>query len=93
MVGEEKLERLADEAIKQIKDKKYYKDFEGEGFKETLLMGISHHKKQCVVKTEYLKICIFLYIPMGCIFFMKRKMCPFAPYPILTKTIFNVIIM
>jgi len=48
------LETLADEAIKQIKDKKYYKVFEGEGFKDILLMGIGHHKKQCVVKTEYI---------------------------------------
>ncbi|HHY24832.1 MAG TPA: AAA family ATPase, partial [Clostridiaceae bacterium] len=50
------LETLANEAIKQIKDKEYNKVFEGKGFKDTLLMGIGHHKKQCVVKTEYLKI-------------------------------------
>ena len=48
------LETLADEAIKQIKDKKYYKVFEGKGFKNILLMGIGHHKKQCVVKTEFI---------------------------------------
>jgi len=48
------LETLADEAIKQIKDKEYYKVFEGEGFKDILLMGIGHHKKQCIVKTEYI---------------------------------------
>jgi len=53
-VSEEKLETLADEAIKQIKGKEYYKVFEGEGFKDTLLMGIGHHRKQCVVKTEYI---------------------------------------
>ena len=53
-VQEEKLENLADEAIKQIADKKYYKTFEGKGFKDTMLMGISHHKKQCVVKIKYI---------------------------------------
>ncbi|HOJ12488.1 MAG TPA: PD-(D/E)XK nuclease domain-containing protein, partial [Clostridiales bacterium] len=53
-INEEKLETLVDEAIKQIKDKKYYKVFEGQGFKDILLMGIGHHKKQCVVKTEFI---------------------------------------
>jgi hypothetical protein len=50
------LETLANEAIKQIKNKEYYKVFEGEGFKDILLMGIGHHRKQCAVKTEYFEI-------------------------------------
>jgi hypothetical protein len=54
--SDKKLEDLADEAIKQIKDKEYYKIFEGGGFKDTLIMGISHHKKQCIVKIEYFKV-------------------------------------
>ena len=34
--------------------KNLIKVFKEGDFKETMLMGISHHKKQCVVKTEYI---------------------------------------
>ena len=49
-VGErDKLANISRDALKQIEEKKYYKNLEGQGIKEVRLVGIAFHKKEVAV--------------------------------------------
>lgn len=48
----EDIDKLSQEALAQIHDKKYYAAFQG----ETLLLGIAHHIKHCQIAWEMLHI-------------------------------------
>lgn len=46
------LERLSQEAVRQIEDKRYYAGLSG----EVLLMGIAHQKKECAIQTKIIEL-------------------------------------
>ena len=47
-----KMEKRADDALLQIKNKRYAEEFISDGFTEIIKMGVGFFKKQCVVKIE-----------------------------------------
>lgn len=47
-----KMEKKADDALLQIKDKRYAEEFISDGYTEIIKIGIGFFKKQCVVKIE-----------------------------------------
>ena len=47
-----KMEKRADDALLQIKNKRYAEEFISDGFTEIIKIGIGFFKKQCVVKIE-----------------------------------------
>ena len=52
--SEENLEKKADEALEQIKDKKYYVSLQDKGIKEIIFVGMAFHKKFVKIKSlEY----------------------------------------
>ena len=52
--SEENLEKKADEALEQIKDKKYYVSLQDKGIKEIIFVGMAFHKKFVKIKNlEY----------------------------------------
>ena len=46
------LERRADDALKQIEEKKYEMELRDDGYKNIIKYGISFFKKDCVVKIK-----------------------------------------
>ena len=50
--SEETLEQKADEALEQIKDKKYYIELEKRGIKEMTFLGIAFYKKLLKIKSS-----------------------------------------
>ena len=50
--SEETLEQKADEALEQIKDKKYYIELEKRGIKEMTFLGIAFYKKFLKIKSS-----------------------------------------
>ena len=52
--SEKNLEKKADEALEQIKDKKYYVSLQDKGIKEIIFVGMAFHKKFVKIKSlEY----------------------------------------
>ena len=50
--SEETLEKIAEEALEQIKDKKYYIELEKRGIKEMTFLGIAFYKKFLKIKSS-----------------------------------------
>ena len=46
------LEKKADEAIKQIEDRKYEMELRSEGYKNIFKYGIAFYKKDCLIKIK-----------------------------------------
>ncbi|MBW6411168.1 AAA family ATPase [Clostridium weizhouense] len=46
------LEKRADDALKQIKEKKYTEELRSEGYKNIVKYGISFYQKDCLIKME-----------------------------------------
>ena len=46
------LEKKADEAIKQIEDRKYEMELKSEGYKNIFKYGIAFYKKDCLIKIK-----------------------------------------
>nr|WP_302660199.1 PD-(D/E)XK nuclease domain-containing protein [uncultured Clostridium sp.] len=46
------LEKKADEAIKQIEDRKYEMELRSEGYKNIFKYGITFYKKDCLIKIK-----------------------------------------
>ena len=48
----DELEKRADDALKQIKDKKYDEELRSEGYKNIVCYGISFYQKDCLIKMK-----------------------------------------
>ena len=48
----DELEKRADDALKQIKDKKYDEELRSEGYKNIVCYGISFYQKDCIIKMK-----------------------------------------
>ena len=51
----DKMSERADDALAQIKDRRYAEEFIADGYPEIIKMGVGFFKKRCVVKMERVK--------------------------------------
>ena len=48
----DELEKRADDALQQIKDRKYDEELRSEGYKNIVYYGISFYQKDCLIKMK-----------------------------------------